>query len=119
MSTQEVANRLVELCKQGKFEEAQNELFAQDAESIEPDEMPGFPQKVKGLDAIKKKGKDFQGMLEDVHGITATEPIIMGNSIAFGLSMDVTMKGRGRENMNEICVYEVKDGKITKEQFFW
>jgi hypothetical protein len=34
------------------------------------------------------------------------------------LTMDVTMKGRGRVKLEEICAYEVKDGKIVSEQFF-
>jgi hypothetical protein len=34
------------------------------------------------------------------------------------LSMDVTMKGRGRMKLEEVCVYEVKNGKIASEQFF-
>ena len=35
------------------------------------------------------------------------------------LMMDVTMKGRGRMKMEEMCVYEVnKNGKIASEQFF-
>jgi hypothetical protein len=33
--------------------------------------------------------------------------------------MDVTMKGRGRMNLEEICVYQVKDGKIVREEFFF
>jgi hypothetical protein len=32
--------------------------------------------------------------------------------------MDVTMKGQERSKIAEICVYEVKDGKIISEQFF-
>jgi hypothetical protein len=28
------------------------------------------------------------------------------------------MKGRGRVKMEELCAYEVKDGKIVLEQFF-
>jgi hypothetical protein len=32
--------------------------------------------------------------------------------------MEVTMKGRPKENWEEICVYTVKDGKIISEQFF-
>ena len=36
MTTQEIAGRLVALCRQGKFETAQKELFATDAISIEP-----------------------------------------------------------------------------------
>jgi hypothetical protein len=31
----------------------------------------------------------------------------------------VTMKGSGRMKMDEIALYEVKDGKIVKEQFFY
>jgi hypothetical protein len=34
------------------------------------------------------------------------------------LGMDVTMKGRGRMKIEEVCVYEIKDGKIASEQFF-
>ena len=35
------------------------------------------------------------------------------------MGMDVTMKGMGRQKMDELAVYEVKDGKIVKEQFFF
>jgi hypothetical protein len=44
--------------------------------------------------------------------------LVAGNAIAMTLSMDVTMKGRGRMKLEEVCVYEVKDGKIASEQFF-
>jgi hypothetical protein len=29
----------------------------------------------------------------------------------------MTMKGQGRMNMGELCVYDVKDGKIVSEAF--
>ena len=61
-TTQEIADRLVQLCREGKYEEAQNELFSDDAESIEPPGAPGL-QSVKGIDQIKKKGEDFNNML--------------------------------------------------------
>jgi hypothetical protein len=35
------------------------------------------------------------------------------------MTMDATFKGRGRVNMEEICVYQVKDGKVVREQFFY
>jgi hypothetical protein len=35
------------------------------------------------------------------------------------MGMDVTMKGAGRMNMAEMCKYEVKDGKIISEAFFY
>jgi hypothetical protein len=33
--------------------------------------------------------------------------------------MDVTYKDGNREKMDEVVVYEVKEGKIVKEQFFY
>jgi hypothetical protein len=118
MSTQTVATRLAELCRQGKFEAAQKELFAEDAVSIEPQETPEFAKETKGLRAIIDKGHKFESLLEQVHGCTASAPLIAGNAFALTLAMDVTMKGRGRVKLEEVCVYEVKDGKVVSEQFF-
>jgi hypothetical protein len=35
------------------------------------------------------------------------------------MDMDMTIKGRGRNRMAELAVYQVKDGKIVKDQFFY
>jgi len=35
------------------------------------------------------------------------------------MTLDATMKGRGRINLEEICVYQVRNGKIVREQFFY
>jgi hypothetical protein len=118
MQTQEIAARLAELCSRGQFEIAQKELFAADAVSIEPEETPAFPKETKGLGAIIEKGHKWESMVEQVHGCTASKPLIAGNAIAMTLAIDVTMKGRGRTKLEEVCVYEVKDGKIASEQFF-
>ena len=67
MSTQQIANRLAELCRQGQFEAAQKELFADDAVSIEPRESEGLPKETKGLKAIINKGHHWSEMLEKVH----------------------------------------------------
>jgi hypothetical protein len=118
MTTQDVANRLKELFNENKWQEAQEELFSEGAESIEPAHSPGM-QSVKGLDAIKKKGEDFNNMVEEVHGGYVSDPVVAGNHIAFAMGMDCTYKGMGRQKMDEIALYEVKDGKIVKEQFFY
>ena len=118
MTTKEVADRLSQLFKEYKWKEALEELFSQDAVSIEPAHSPGL-QTVEGLDNIKKKGDQFNEMVEEMHGGWVGEPIVGGNHIAVPMGMDVTMKGAGRMNMEEICVYEVKEGKIVKEQFFY
>src|SRR6185437_6143086 len=68
MNTEQVANRLVELCRKGEYEQAQRELYAQDAVSIE---MPGLPEgalgNVEGLGAIYEKGRQFSERVEAVH----------------------------------------------------
>src|SRR5499425_2071848 len=96
MTTGQIASRLAELCRQGQFEAAQKELFAEDAVSIEPAATADFPKETKGLRAIIDKGHKFESMVEKVHGCTASAPLVAGNAIAFTLTMDVTMKGRGR-----------------------
>jgi ketosteroid isomerase-like protein len=117
MTTAEIANRLVELCKKGEFENALNELFAEDAVSLEPYETPAFAKETKGLDAIREKGKKWQEMVQEYHGGTVSDPLLADSSFAVTMSMDITMKDGKRMNMKELCIYHVKDGKIVSEQF--
>ena len=118
MTTQEVANRFHELAQSGAWDKIQDELFSEDAESIEPAHSQGM-QSVKGLAAIKQKGEAFQQAVEEMHGGYSSAPIVAGTHFALTMGLDCTMKGMGRMNMEEVAVYEVKDGKITKEQFFY
>lgn len=118
MTTQQIADRLVELCRTGQFDQAYTELFADDAVSIEPEAMGGFEKETKGLENMHKKSKQFDDMLEAVHGVDISEPIVAANTFAIKLNLDVTMKGRGRSTMSEICLYKLKDGKIISEEFF-
>lgn len=118
MTTKQVADRLVELCRQGKIEDVQNELYADDATSIEANDQMG-PRETKGLAAIKKKGKMFSSMLENFYGATISEPILAGDCFSIAWEMDAQMKGQERMMMKEICVYKVDNDKVISEQFFY
>ena len=118
MTTQEVANRFNELAQQFEWSKIQDELYADNAESVEPEGIPGL-QSAKGLDAIKKKGEKFGEMIEEMHGGYCGNPQVGGRYFTLAMGMDVTMKGSGRMKLDEVAVYEVKDGKIVKEQFFY
>ena len=118
MKTTEIAERLVALCREAKWETAQKELFADDAVSIEACTNPAPQKETKGLAAIIEKGRKFDGMIEKIHLLTVSEPLVAGNSIACTMGLDVTMKGQPRMQMSELCVYAVKDGKIISEQFY-
>jgi hypothetical protein len=118
LTTQQVASRFHELAQSGAWDKIQEELYADNAVSIEPAHAQGL-QSVEGKEAIKKKGEEFGQSIEEVHSGFSNEPIVAGNFFAVAMGMDVTLKGMGRMKMDEIAVYEVKDGKIVKEQFFF
>ena len=117
MTTVEVANRFNELAQQGNFEQIQNELFDKNVKSIEPAHSNW--QTVQGLDAVKQKAVDWQAMVEEMHGGYTNPPEVAGNFFTCIMGMDVTVKGQGRMKVDEVAVYEVKDGKIVMEQFFF
>lgn len=118
MTTKEIADRLVELCKKGDFETTQAELFSDDAVSIEPYSTPEFDKETKGREAIKEKGDKWNHMVAEVHDIEVSDAIVATNSFACTMRMHVTMKEKGKMDMTELCIYEVKDGKIVSERFF-
>lgn len=118
MTTKEIASRLVELCRKGDFETAQKELFAPGAVSIEPYATPDFDKETKGLEAILEKGNKFNSMVEQMQELTVSDPLIATNSFALTMRMQVTMKEKGYMDMTELCVYQVKEGKVISEQFY-
>lgn len=118
MTTEEIAKRLVALCREAKWETAQTELYAADAVSIEPYATPDFEKETRGLPAIIEKGHRFTALVEKMHALSVSEPLVAGNAFSCLMRLDMTMKGQGRMDMAEICLYQVKDGKIVSEQFF-
>jgi|SRR6185437_2607242 len=118
MTTQEVAARFNELARQEKWFEIQDELFAENVRSIDPPNSPYFGY-AEGKTAVRKKGEDFVKKIEAFHGASTTEPVVGGNHFAVGREVDITVQGFGRIQMKEVMLYEVKDGKIVSEQFFY
>ena len=117
MTTLEVANKLVEMCRAGQIMEAIEELYADNAVSSEP---AGAPMAhAEGKANLIAKGQHFASMIEEHHGMEITGPIVANEFFTIGWNMEVTMKGMGRQTLNEICLYEVKDGKIVAETFFY
>ena len=118
MTTEEVAARFHELAQQEKWFEIQNEFFADNVRSIDPVNSP-YMGYAEGKAAVRKKGEDFVSRIEAFHGATTTAPLVTGNHFAVGREMDVTVQPHGRIQLNEIMLYEVKDGQIVLEQFFY
>jgi len=118
MTTQEVAARFNELAKQEKWFEIQDEFFSDNVRSIDPPNSPYFGY-AEGKAPVRKKGEEFVKRIEAVHRMYTTEPLVGGNHFAVGREMDITVQGLGRMQINEVMLYEVKDGRIVLEQFFY
>jgi len=76
-------------------------------------------EKEKFVAGLKEKAKKFNEMVEEMHGGWTSQPVVGGDYFSVAMGMDVTMKGMGRMNMDEVCVYRVQDGMIVSEQFFF
>ena len=118
MTTQEIAARFNELAQQEKWFEIQEEFFADNVRSIDPPNSPYFGY-AEGKAAVRKKGEDFVKRVEVVHRAYTSEPLVTGNHFVVVREKDLTVKGYGRIQINELMLYEVKDGKIVLEQFFY
>ena len=118
LTTQEVAARFNELARQEKWFEIQDEFFAGNVRSIDPPHSPYFGY-AEGKADVRKKGGEFVKKITAFHGAYTTGPVVGGNHFAVGRSFDITTEGFGRIKIEEIMLYEVKDGQIVSEQFFY
>lgn len=122
MTTQEVANRYHELAKQGKWFEIQDELFAEDVKSVEPADAPSryrYLRSAEGKANVRKKAEEWVSRVETLYSSYFTDPVVGGNYFALGWGIDADVAGLGRRKIDEIMLYEVKDGQIVLEQFFY
>lgn len=119
MTTEEVAKQLVKLCREGKFDECIQNLYSPDIVSIEPEGGP-WEARVQGLEAIAKKGQQWNDMLAEFHTSEISDPIVAENFFSITMKSNVTLKGMNEPiDMDEVCVYRVENGKVVTEQFFY
>jgi hypothetical protein len=118
MTTGEVASRFNELAQQEKWFEIQDELFADNVRSIDPPNSP-YLGYAEGKAAVRKKGLDWVAKIKEGHEVSTSQAVVAGNHFAVGRSFDITTEDFGRIKIEEIMLYEVKDGQIVLEQFFY
>lgn len=118
MNTKEVALKWQKMCQEGKNLECIEELYA---DNVISKEMPGVPygEVVSGKKEVFEKSKQWLQDVVEFHNGEISDPVIADSFFSSKMSFDVTFKSRGRQQMEEVCVFEVKDGKIASEQFFY
>lgn len=119
MTTQEIADRLVKLCRETKNLQAIDELYGDNIVSVEMVDHPGMPKEMIGKAAIRAKNEWFFNA-HDIHKVEISDPLVTEAHFAVKMRMDLTEKQTGKSHgMGELAVYEVKGGKIVREQFFY
>ena len=92
MSTQDIANDLVALCKAGKFDEAAEKYLADDVLGVEA--APGDMAQIRGKYAARGKGEGWSNAHE-VHSSEVEGPYVNGDQFVVRFKMDLTQKETG------------------------
>ncbi len=117
MTTEEVATKLVEHCRNGEWMKAVDDLYSKDIVSVEPREMEKMPAEMRGIDQVRGKTEWWEKSME-VHSAKVTGPFVARDTFVVQFDVDVTDKAsKKRMQMSEVGIYTVKDGKVAREEF--
>jgi ketosteroid isomerase-like protein len=118
--TTAVAEELVSLCRTGRNIDAINSLYSPNIVSVESMGNETMPREMRGIDAVMAKNK-WWSENNTVHSAIVEGPFVTeGDKFAVYYNFDVTSKQTGKRNqMEEMALYTVKDGKVVREQFFY
>jgi len=121
MTTQQVADKYIELFKQRKVADIHNTFYHENVICTEPEHAAamGIPTITKGLAAVQEKSKSMQEKIAEMHSFHCSEPIVGGNYFSVAMGRDISMKNGQRMKTDEIGVFGVRDGKIISETFFY
>jgi hypothetical protein len=117
LTIQEVADKYYKLAKDGHWSKIHDKLYHEDVWSIEAPIAHTAP--VHGLSAVRNKGLEWSANIKKVHSGYCHEPILAGTHFACAMGTTYTDQKDQSQQLDEVCVFEVKEGKIVKEQFFY
>jgi ketosteroid isomerase-like protein len=116
MSTKEVAQKFAEYCKVDNTKKVM-EMYSDDIISIEEGESP--MQICKGKEAIQAKIDWWNNTYEDL-GTSCSGPFHNADQFSLIFDMKTKHKETGEiEEMKEVAVYTVKEGKVVEEKFMY
>lgn len=120
MTYEEIAQKLVQGCREGTAQENLSLLYAEDAVSVEPIAGGSGDRIAKGREAIHAKHVWWEENFI-VHSATVEGPFPGGDGqFAVIFEMDAEEKASGnRHTMKEVALYTVEGDKITREEFFY
>lgn len=117
MTTQEVAQKVVELTRKQAWREAIDSLYDKDIVSLEARTMDGSSPETRGIEGVRAKTEWWTNNMQ-VHNHKVSGPFVAHDRFVVQYDVDVTEKNSGhRMQLSEVGVYTVKNGKIVREEF--
>ena len=118
MTTQAIADQLVSLLRAGDFNGVYDQLFhPTEVRHVEP-QSPYFPE-LTGVEAIKAKDAQMQAGIAEFKGMEVGEPAVAKDYFSIPYKASFVLQDGTAVDLDEIILYEVRDGKIVLEQFFY
>ena len=122
MTTKEVADQLVALCRAGRNIEAVETLMSEGVVSVEAQGDATMPAEMSGRDVIRGKNEWWINN-HKIHSAAVKGPYPNRDRFTVIFDFVVTpatgpMAGK-KMRMEEVALYTVADGKITREEFFY
>ena len=116
----EIAQELVEMCRNGQHMEVIDKHYSSEIVSVEPfSHGPEFPAVVEGVEAVIAKNEGWAESSE-LHELRVDGPYVGESQFAVRFTMDVTPKATGKRiQAAEMALYTVDDGKIVREEFYY
>ena len=119
MTTQEVANNLVSKLREGDFFGAYDLFETDKVRHLEPKSPVEAFRDITGVEAIKQKDIAMGQGIAEASLPQVGEPIVKPNAIALPYRMELKLKDGNALVLDEIIVYELENGKIISEHFYY
>jgi ketosteroid isomerase-like protein len=122
MTTKEIADQLVALCRAGRNIEAVDALLSENVVSVEARGDETMPAQTNGRAGVRGKNQWWIAN-HKIHSAEVKGPFPHGDRFTVLYNFVVTplvgpMAGK-KVRMEEVALYTVADGKITREEFFY
>ncbi len=112
----QIGKTIVAMFNEGKFKEIEDLYWSPDIVSCEG---VGVGLEWRGRHAVEAKNADWMKN-NRIHGASAEGPFVGSSGFAIRFKMDVeTLATGNRSVMDEVGVYQVRDGKIVREEFMY
>ena len=111
----QVANRMAQLCRERKFIQAYNELYADESVAVLPVNLRTLH--VRKLKTVIDRIRQILANVI-IHKIEVSKPLFSGNYFVLDFHVDFTLRHTHRKDVHEVCVCHLKDGKITWKPHF-